>query len=412
MRSRLILFVVAIACEFAPRASVAQLTLDSAVANAMANNPRLQAARQRIEATSGQLIQARLWSNPELEFSSEEFPPRGGGFSAAQNLLGVSQTVPFPGKKSLDARIGRRGVTAAEHEYRTQEIELVREVKKAFSLTLSAEKKSDVLAEIVELAQSLAQATRKRVEAGDASDQERLRAEIELERASTEQSAILRDLSEAQSQLATLMGQPRVRVGRLVGELADTSWVPDLAQTREQMLERHPIVQAMRAQRDRAELELRRARLEPLPDMTFGFAGGRDNGEHRDLLAFRLSLPFPLIDRSQGTKREARALAQVAQFDLSGIEQQLIQELDVVAARLSAASDQVEAYRDRILPKAEDAFNLVRGGFDAGKFGFIDLVDTQRLVAEVKLAYYDKLYELNAAQAELEALIGTRALGN
>lgn len=412
MRSRLILFTLAVACEFAPRVSVAQLTLDSAVAMAVANNPSLQVAKQQIEAASGQSVQARLWSNLELEFSSEEFPPRGGGFGSAQNLLGVSQTVPFPGKKSLDARIGRRGVTAAEQEYRTREIELVRETKKAFYLTLSAERKGDVLSEIVELAQSLAEAAGKRVEAGDASDQERLRAEIELERATTELRAIQRELSEAQSQLATLMGQPRVPVGLLASELSDTSRVPDLAQTREQMLERHPIVQAMKAKRDRADLELRRARLEPMPDITFGFAGGRDNGESRSLLAFRLSLPFPLIDRSQGRKREARALAQVAQFDLAGTEQQLIQELDVVAARLSAAADQVEAYRDRILPKAEDAFGLVRGGFDAGKFGFIDLVDTQRLVAEVRLNYYDKLYELNAAQAELEALIGTRALGN
>ena len=48
----------------------------------------------------------------------------------------------------------------------------------------------------------------------------------------------------------------------------------------------------------------------------------------------------------------------------------------------------------------------MRTGFDAGKFGFLDLVDTQRTLTEARLAYWDKLLELNLALAELEALAG------
>jgi outer membrane protein TolC len=49
--------------------------------------------------------------------------------------------------------------------------------------------------------------------------------------------------------------------------------------------------------------------------------------------------------------------------------------------------------------------DLVRGGFEQGKFGVIDLLDTQRTAAEAQLTYQQKLLELNIAQAELEALI-------
>ena len=56
---------------------------------------------------------------------------------------------------------------------------------------------------------------------------------------------------------------------------------------------------------------------------------------------------------------------------------------------------------------AEKALELVRGGFEQGKFGFIDLLDTQRTTAEARLAYQQKLLELNIAQAELEALLAT-----
>ncbi len=93
----------------------------------------------------------------------------------------------------------------------------------------------------------------------------------------------------------------------------------------------------------------------------------------------------------------------MAAAELTATEYRLLQELISLEARLRAAGEQVIAYRDRILPKAEEALRLVQGGFEAGKFGFIDLLDTQRTVAEARLAYQEKLLELNTARAELEA---------
>jgi cobalt-zinc-cadmium efflux system outer membrane protein len=384
--------------------------LDEALRVAVAGNPSLRAAREQAEAAAGRAAQARLWANPEVELSSEGVSPKGAGFSSGQNLVGVSQTVPFPGKKSLDAQIGRKGIALAEWEYLGREIELVREVKTGFVSALAAEKKVAVSEELVELARSLARATRKRVEAGAAPDQERLRAEVELDRAMVDLTAARRELAEAQETLGTLMGRAREPVGPLQGELREAADRPALEQVREQMLARHPSIRAAVAGKERAELELRRARIEPMPDVAVGVAGGRDSGQDETLMEFRLSLPLPLFDRSQGRKREARAEAEIAKYDLASTEQRLIRELSVVDARLRAAAEQVEAYRTRILPRAEEAVQLVRGGFEAGRFGFLDLVDTQRTLAESRLAYYEKLSELNAAQAEYEALIGKATL--
>ncbi|MEI8040532.1 MAG: TolC family protein, partial [Verrucomicrobiota bacterium] len=164
----------------------------------------------------------------------------------------------------------------------------------------------------------------------------------------------------------------------------------------------HPHLRTARTNRERAKLEYRRAKLDPFPDVTLGVAGGRDAAANETLMEFRVSLPLPIFDRGQGRKREARALADMARYDLTAIEQRLFKDFDAAEARLRAAGEQVETYRTRILPKAEEALKLVRGGFEAGKFGFLDLVDTQRTLAEVRLAYLDKLLELNLAHAELE----------
>ena len=121
-----------------------QLDMPAALAEAVANNPGLRASRARVEAATGRAIQSRLWPNPSLEFSAQQVPVNRGGFSQSENLAGVAQTVPFPGKKQLDARIGAKEISAAEWDYLVRELELVRDVKVAFWRALAAQKKCSV----------------------------------------------------------------------------------------------------------------------------------------------------------------------------------------------------------------------------------------------------------------------------
>ncbi|MBI5687290.1 MAG: TolC family protein [Verrucomicrobia bacterium] len=402
-----VLFAVLVAggVAFGDAPAPMKLDLPAALAEAVANNPELRAARARIEAAMGRAIQSRLWPNPNLEFVAEEVPVNRGGFSQSKNLAGVAQTVPFPGKKSLDAQIGAKEITTAEWDYLGRELELARDVKVAFFRALAAQKKLEAAAALADTARSTATVVRKRVEAGAAADQEQLRAEIEQERAAVELTAAQRELVEAQKSLGPLLGRRPEKVGSLTGELNEHAQRPDLDQARDQMLSRHPAIHALLAQRERAELELRRAKLDPLPDPTFGIAAGRDTGADATIMEFRVSVPLPLFDRSQGRQREVRAQTDIARHDLSATELRLSRNLAVLDERLRAAGQQVESYRTRILPKADGALRLVRTGYEAGKFGLLDILDTQRTATEVRLAYYDKLLELNTAQAELEALL-------
>jgi cobalt-zinc-cadmium efflux system outer membrane protein len=377
------------------------LTLDAVVRAALERNPALLASRQRIRAATGHAVQARLWDNPVLELSAEDMPSDHLGLSRSKNLAGISQTVPFPGKKSLDVRSAGHGVRAAESEARASELELIRDVKIAYYRALAADRRLAIAQQLVELAESLATAAGKRVEAGAAAAQEQLRAEIESERARAELAGIRRERAEARQALATLMGQPGNADFALAGELSAAVEIGSV--TRDQLLRAHPRLTAAMAERDRAESELRRARLDPWPDVTLGIAAGREAASNEDVVEFRVSLPLPLLDHGQGRQREAKAKAAMAGAELMATEHRLLQDLVSLEARLRAAAEQVTAYRGRILPKAEEALRLVQGGFEAGKFGFIDLLDTQRSVAEARLAYQEKLLELNSARAELEA---------
>jgi cobalt-zinc-cadmium efflux system outer membrane protein len=390
-----------------PSSSIAThvLTLELAIGLALDGNPELRASSGRIEAAAGRAYQAKLWSNPELTLSAEDWPVKSGGFADSKRTLGVGQTIPFPGKKKYDRQIGASGVQLSEAESSLRRGELVRDVKMAFYQVLAFERLADVADELVKVAESSAVTARKRVVAGAAADQEQLRAEIPLEQARTELSGFQRELVAARQTLALLLGRPDLSEAPLWGALAETASLALLDQGPEQWLASHPSVVAVKASRDQAELELRRARLEPYPDVRMGVSGGRIGETGQAIIELGLSVPLPIIDRSRGRKQEAQAHVRIAEANQAAIEQRLLRAWGTASKRFRTAAEQVAAYRDRILPKANDALRLVQAGFEQGKFGFIDLLDTQRTTAEARLAYQQKLLELNVAQAELEALI-------
>jgi cobalt-zinc-cadmium efflux system outer membrane protein len=381
-----------------------ELTLARAIRLALEHNPDLQASGARKEAAASRALQARAWTNPELEISAEDTPVSRSRFSQGKRMLGISQTVPYPGKKKADREIGAADAAAGAADWRMSRTELVREVKLAYYQVLTAERSSDVADDLVKVAEAAAAAAGKRNSAGEITLQEQLRAEIQLEQAKSEKIEASREAAIGRQGLALLLGRQDLRGARLTGGSGETI---DLSLTRiksSAWLVGHPAMVAARARRDQAAAKSHRAGLEPLPDVKASIAGGRDQGAGENLMELRLSIPLPLFDRNKGKQQEALAGVREADAELLATEQRLIAEWRAAAARYRAAAEQVVAYRDRISPKSEQALRLVQSGFEEGKFGFIDLLDTQRTTAEVRMIYQKKLFELNSARAELEAI--------
>jgi len=387
-------------------ASTNALTLQSAIRLALENNPELRASGARVDAAAGRAHQAKKWSNPELELSAEDWPvSKGRGFSDAKQTIGIAQTLPYPGKKSLDKQIGGAGVKLSEAELAVRRTELVRDVKAGFFRVLASERLVEVSTQLVAVAESSAATARKRVDAGAAAYEEQLRAEVQLEEARTELTGFQRELATAQQFFVTLLGRPELSNAKLTGALAEVREASLMDDAGVERLAKHPSVSGAQANLDRARLESRRARLDPYPDVKVGVAGGRIGEAGQPIIQLGFSLPLPIIDRGKGKQQEARANVSVAEAELHAVQQQLQCELANALKRYRAAAEQTATYRERILPKAGEALRLVQTGFEQGKFNFIDLVDTQRTTSEARLAYQQKLLELNIAQAELEALL-------
>lgn len=380
------------------------LSLDRAIRLALMHNPQLQASGARKEAAAGRALQARAWPNPELELSVEDLPINRSRPAQSKNMLGISQAVPYPGKKKADREIGVADAAVGAAEWRLKRAELVKEVKIAYYQVQTAERSAAVAADLVKVADAAAAAAAKRNAAGEIALQEQLRAEIQLEQTKAEETDAAREAAVARQALALLLGRPDLSGTPLTAGPDEAGDLLLLRVAPSALLAGHPAMVAARARRDQAVATLRRAGLEPRPDVKVGVAGGRDEAANENLMEFRLTIPLPLFDRNQGKQHEAQAGVREADAGIAATQQALLAAWRAALARYNAAATQVAAHRERILPKSEQALRLVQTGFDEGKFGFIDLLDIQRTTAEARLAYQKKLFELNAARADLEAM--------
>jgi len=384
------------------------LDLGQAIEIAKANSPRLWAALAEVEVAEGERIEVGLWENPELEVYSEEIPVDSGGFSGAKNMVGLSQTVPFPGKKSLERKAADLGIEQFRNEFDATELEIVRDVRIAFYRVLATQRNMEIFEELSALSRSLAETAEKRLNAGEAPAQELLRAEIEWQRARTKTERSRGELSEAKQTLATILGRPELRDASLSGELSSGNDDKRSLRAPHDALQHHPRMKQAYLAIQEADTVYDRSRKEPLPDLTFEVAfGSRDSDLEgsENLAEVAVSLPLPLIDRGQGTKRTSKGKLAAAQAQLAATEQELLEQFESAVTRMRTVTTRVKNYHDEILPKTDKALSLMQRGFKEGKFTFIDLLDTQRTVAETRLDYQEALFELNAAEAKLDSLL-------
>jgi cobalt-zinc-cadmium efflux system outer membrane protein len=401
------MFLLAGTAPFARAEAPRPLSLDQAITWARAQSPRLAASRGEALASRGRARQLGAWPNPELEFEAEDIPADGAGLSGAVRRLGVSQTFAFPGKRGPAHRAGLSAAEAAEWRAAASEAELVRSVTSAFHRTRIALLKASLTRELAEVAAALADAADTRVESGAAPDQERLRAEIVRDRAALDVGRTRREYEDARRSLARLIGRDVQDVGDLAWGGADSLATPRgvSSDPGDGDIEWHPLAREALARREASEHALVRAGREPLPDLTLALAGGRDGRNDEEFFDFRISFPIPLFDRSAGLRSEARALVTVAEAEERETRLLLRESLVNARSRMIEARSQIDAYRTSVLPRAEEALRLVRTGYDAGKFGFLELLDTQRTLFESRGAYLDRLLDYHEAVADLDALV-------
>ncbi|SFP30342.1 outer membrane protein, cobalt-zinc-cadmium efflux system [Variovorax sp. OK605] len=386
---------------------IGPLNLQGAIAMALQANPGLSSAAREQDATEAAIVQAGAWPNPTLDAQVEDLRRDN-----RTTTLQLSQPIELGGKRAARVTAAERARDQAASALAARRAEVRAATVTAFFEVLTAQERLRLAQDSVGLAQTGTRAAANRVAAGKVSPLEETRARVAEAGIRVELLQAEGTLRSARQQLAASWGNPSPRFTQVDGAVDQLPAMapPHDAQAR---LADAPVLRQARleVERRRALSDLEQARR--VPDLTVSLGAkrvpsseGEMGGGRRNQVVLGLSVPLPIFDTNRGNVAEALSREEKARDDLAAAELQLGTDVAQATERLRSARATAQTLQRDALPGAESAYRAATKGFELGKFSFLEALDAQRTLFQVRAQYLLALADAHRAAGELDRLLG------
>ena len=133
---------------------------------------------------------------------------------------------------------------------------------------------------------------------------------------------------------------------------------------------------------------------------------GSDSGKDPVVAMFSMSLPFANREKYRAAEREAEFRLDAARKERADKVNELSAALQMALYDFRDSERKINLYRDTLLPKARQALEVTRQGFEAGRADFLDLIDAERTLLAFDLSYARAQADRAVSLAEIEMLVG------
>jgi cobalt-zinc-cadmium efflux system outer membrane protein len=386
----------------APGAALAQsaapLTLDAAIARAIASNRSLAAARLALPGALAGVGVAGERLNPELSYEYAKETPH--------QAIAAAFPIELGGKRQRRIDLANATVAAQEAEIAKIAVDLRDKVRRAYFALVGSNRRVALADDIVGLATRARDAAQARFNAGDVPRLELVQAELALVESENEASAARGEARAATGELNVLLAQPTDASVVLSDDLTAGA-LPSLdaamaiaSSANADLLVLDRQIAEQTARRDLA-IALRTS------DLTAGGAYTYDaQPEFSHGYRASVALTVPLF-----TKHNAAVQVEDAELArLKSVREATATELrgTVAAAleRATAARDQLLRSTAESLPRAAEVERMAQDSYTSGQSGLVTLLQALQFTRDVRRRNLEAGAEYQRALADLERAIG------
>jgi len=387
------------------------LTLEAALAEALDRNPELIALRRQFEAARERPAQERFLAAPTFEAQIWQWPVSTlNPADTNMYMFMVGQDIPGRGKRRLREALVQKDVELAEADIAVRARDVVDQVKRAYAEVFLARKAIEVHHASVDLLRQLADVAQAKYTTGRISQQDVLKAVVELSRIHDHLITLDEQAQIAEAELNTLLDRPP---GAAVGPLADPRervLLPSSETLQQLAVEHQPELTMARLGAERADAHLAVVNREYKPDF-FVMGGYMLMPNDRDAWMAKVGVTWPNAPWSRGRldARRAEATAEIgaAQARVRAVENALRLAVQRAYVRVKSAEERAALLRTTIVPQSEQTLEVSRVAYQTDRVEFLALIDNERVRLDAQLEYYRALSDLEQALAELERAVGT-----
>jgi cobalt-zinc-cadmium efflux system outer membrane protein len=171
-------------------------------------------------------------------------------------------------------------------------------------------------------------------------------------------------------------------------------------------LDASPSVARWRTELARRDAQRARATSDRAPDVSLTAVPRRLSGPEDTALVVGVTIPLPLWNRNRGAIAEADH--RVAKLAAEARASRVRAVMDLAAARidLQASSEEAHLLSSRVLPGTERAVEVLRRGYEQGRFAQIEVIDAERARLAAREQYLRALTEAHHSAQQIERLTG------
>ena len=375
------------------------LTLEDAVAKAVAATPLVRAGEARIAAARAGRRQADVRPNPSVTVEGENLIGTGsyGVFRQVEITATYSQPLERGGKRAARVALAEREIAVAETSARVARLELAATVERAFLDVLIADDVAKIADTRLTIEQGMQREALRRVRGYKDPLFVETRAGARVAEARIAMEAATKRQATARAALAAFWGgsgaQLAVEGTLLVG-------VPATARLAagDQALEEAATARAVAAVRVE---ESRRVQ-----DYTVS-GGARFLRGTNDLAAVAgITIPLGRFDRNQGAIERARAERLLIEATAEAARFARRRRLAALQAEADAARNQAQMIVSEIYPRTTKALAQVRDGYARGGFSFRDMQDAADAILRAQDQWLEAITKFRDLQTDIDRLTG------
>ncbi len=391
------------------------LRLEDLIETALRTNPALHAAYLRADAMATESLEARTLPDPMAGFTYQPRPIlTARGYQRSQWRF--EQAIPFPGKLRLRGEVAELGAEVAASEAGIVAEDMILQIKQAYDELYRVQEQARLVEEFQAELRNFEEAAVTRYEVGDGLQQSILKAQLERNALKVRLEKLAEEGRTAMERLAFLLDLPDLSdlEGRVLARSPAVGRSDDLF---ERALSARPEVDALRIEIDQSERGIDLARREFLPDFMLsihyfdiGATSSMPTATGRDAVALNVGVKIPLwLGKQRANLQQAKLERGRAEARLQSMRTSIRTEIENLTHRLERQERQLALLEQNLLPQARTTVEATLSAYGAGRTGFLDLLDAERMLFTLRMEQVDTRVRYLQTSAELERALGSRA---
>ncbi|MDP1836079.1 MAG: TolC family protein [Chlamydiales bacterium] len=398
-----LIFLALLACSSLSAQEV--LTFEEAVQRTFCQSPLLHISNDEIGERAGARQQSKRLPNPTAAWSVENvFGNREWqGWESAESRYEIGQLIELGGKRSYRSNAATYQLFAAQAGYAAQKTMVLNRLSKAFAEVAGLQEQVKLADEQAKIADEVYKTVSAKLEAGRISLIQQNKAEIALWTARISYNAAVTDFAKAKERLSAFWGcscPDFNEVDYWFYELAAPESLEECFCT----LENNPELLRSHFEYLSSQQNLNLERAGSVPDVTVavGYKTLRETGNKGMILG--ASIPIPIFNQNQGNIQKARFESQKMQDQFQNLQLVLKNRLSAAYRDLIRAYREAEQLKTSVLKNATQSFDLASEGYKEGKFEYLDVLDSQRTLFDVRGRYIQTLVNYHKSMADIKYL--------